>query len=136
VGFDANIDKLIQLYVIGVFTSFTLSQAGMVKHWNRELAAGTELQRRRVMTSRAINFTGAIATAVVLVIVLYTKVAHGAWIAILAMGVLFALMKGISRHYRAVSAELDVTVGDRPMLPSRNHAIVLVSRMHLPTLRA
>jgi len=88
------------------------------------------------VTSRAINFTGAVATSVVLVIVLYTKVAHGAWIAILAMGFLFTMMKGISRHYRAVSAELDVTVGDRPLLPSRNHAIVLVSRMHLPTLRA
>src|SRR3954451_9813923 len=136
VGFDANIDKLIQLYIIGVFTSFTLSQAGMVRHWNRELAAGTDSHRRRVETSRAINFTGAVATAVVLVIVLYTKVAHGAWIAILAMGLLFAMMKSISGHYRAVSAELDVSVADRPGLPSRNHAIVLVSRVHLPTLRA
>ena len=136
VGFDANIDKLIQLYIIGVFTSFTLSQAGMVRHWNRELASDAVERRRRIMSSRAINFTGAVATAVVLVIVLYTKVAHGAWIAILAMGVLFATMKGISRHYRAVSAELDVAVGARPVLPSRNHAIVLVSRMHLPTLRA
>ena len=136
VGFDANIDKLIQLYIIGVFTSFTLSQAGMVRHWNRELAALPGEGRRRIVTSRAINFTGAIATAVVLVIVLYTKVAHGAWIAILAMAVLFAMMKGISRHYRAVSVELDVSVADRPSLPSRNHAIVLVSRMHMPTLRA
>src|SRR4051794_18822749 len=136
VGFDANIDKLIQLYIIGVFTSFTLSQAGMVRHWNRELALGVDERRRRIITSRAINFTGAVATTVVLFIVLYTKVAHGAWIAILAMGLLFAMMKGISRHYRAVSAELDVSVADRPALPSRNHAIVLVSRMHLPTLRA
>jgi len=136
VGFDANIDKLIQLYIIGVFTSFTLSQAGMVRHWNRMLGGGAQSQRRRIVSSRAINFTGAAATAVVLVIVLYTKVAHGAWIAILAMGLLFAMMKSISGHYRAVSAELDVSVADRPSLPSRNHAIVLVSRVHLPTLRA
>jgi hypothetical protein len=79
---------------------------------------------------------GASATAVVLVIVLYTKVAHGAWLAILAMVVLFMVMRGIRRHYNAVSAELDVTATERPMLPSRNHALVLVSRLHMPTMRA
>src|SRR4029077_4400978 len=73
VGFDANIDKLIQLYIIGVFTSFTLSQAGMVRHWNRVLESNATTGRR-VRISRAINLAGAAATAVVLVIVLYTKV--------------------------------------------------------------
>ena len=136
VGFDADIDKLIQLYIVGVFTSFTLSQAGMVRHWNRLLPAAVASRRRRILVSRTINTTGAAATALVLVIVLYTKVVHGAWIAILAMAGLYAMMKGISRHYRSVSAELDVAVADRPLLPSRNHAIVLVSRLHLPTMRA
>jgi len=136
IGFDANIDKLIQLYIIGVFTSFTLSQAGMVRHWNRLLPATAAGERTRLKISRAINATGAASTAVVLVIVLYTKVVHGAWIAMLAMLGLFAMMKGISRHYRAVSQELDVDAAVRPLLPSRNHAIVLVSRMHLPTMRA
>jgi amino acid transporter len=136
VGFDANIDKLIQLYIIGVFTSFTLSQAGMVRHWNRILAGSTATGIRRIKLSRAINLAGAIATALVLVIVLYTKVVHGAWIAILAMIGLYAMMKGISRHYRSVSVELDVAAADRPLLPSRNHAVVLVSRLHLPTMRA
>ncbi|MDQ1748335.1 MAG: hypothetical protein QOD07_2598 [Frankiaceae bacterium] len=136
VGFDANIDELIQLYIIGVFTSFTLSQAGMVRHWNRAARTMPAAQRRRIMWSRAINFVGAIATAAVLAIVLYTKVVHGAWIAILAMIVLFLLMKSIRRHYDAVTAELDVSDADRPILPSRNHAIVLVSRLHLPTMRA
>jgi amino acid transporter len=136
VGFDANIDRLIQLYIIGVFTSFTLSQAGMVKHWNTLLpdVAGREASRMR--TSRAINAVGTVATAVVLVVVLYTKVVHGAWIAILAMAFLFVVMRGIRRHYDAISAELDVDSVEPPMLPSRNHAVVLVSRLHLPTLRA
>ena len=71
-----------------------------------------------------------------LVIVLYTKIAHGAWLAILAMIALFAMMKAIRRHYDAVAAELDLAETDKPVLPSRNHAIVLVSRLHLPTLRA
>jgi len=136
VGFDANIDKLIQLYIIGVFTSFTLSQAGMVRHWNRLMTDATVQQRRRMQASRAMNLVGACATGLVLVIVVATKVPEGAWIAVLAMGVLFATMKAIRRHYSSVASEISITAEDRPLLPSRNHAIVLVSRLHLPALRA
>jgi amino acid transporter len=136
VGFDANVDRLIQLYIIGVFTSFTLSQAGMVKHWNTLLPDVAGPEARRMRTSRAINAVGTVSTAVVLVVVLYTKVVHGAWIAILAMAFLFVVMRGIRHHYDAVSAELDVDAVEPPTLPSRNHAVVLVSRLHLPTLRA
>jgi amino acid transporter len=136
VGFDANIDKLIQLYIIGVFTSFTLSQAGMVRHWNRMARVAAPPARARITIARAINAVGVVCTATVLVIVLYTKVAHGAWLAILAMVALFLLMKGIRHHYDAVATELDVASADRPVQPSRNHAIVLVSRLHLPTMRA
>jgi amino acid transporter len=135
-GFNANIDKLIQLYIIGVFTSFTLSQAGMVKHWKKKLAEAAPSERRKIRTSRVINFTGAVATAVVLSIVLYAKVPDGAWIAIVAMVLLFAVMKGIRRHYTAVSEELDIDSAESPMMPSRNHAVVLISRLHLPALRA
>jgi amino acid transporter len=136
VGFDANIDKLIQLYIIGVFTSFTLSQSGMVKHWKKELTDAPRGERRKIRTSRVINFTGAVATAVVLGIVLYAKVPDGAWIAIVAMVLLFAVMKGIRRHYTAVSEELEIGSAENPTMPSRNHAVVLVSRLHLPALRA
>ena len=136
VGFDANIDRLIQLYIIGVFTSFTLSQAGMVKHWNTLLPDVAGPDARRMRTSRFINMIGTASTAVVLVVVLYTKVVHGAWIAILAMAFLFFMMRGIRKHYDTVSAELDIDAVEPPMLPSRNHAVVLVSRLHLPTLRA
>ena len=136
IGFDANVDKLIHLYIIGVFTSFTLSQAGMVRHWNRSIASAPHERRSRMRVSRVINIVGAISTAVVLVIVLATKVVQGAWIAILAMIAIFAMMKSIRRHYDAISRELELPRGEQPVLPSRNHAVVLVSRLHLPTLRA
>jgi len=136
IGFDANVDKLIHLYIIGVFTSFTLSQAGMVKRWNRLIRTAPSDGRTRMRLSRAINLTGAIATAVVLLIVVYTKVAQGAWIAIIAMIVIFAMMKAISWHYRAIATELDVAQYGNPGLPARNHALILVSKLHLPTMRA
>jgi hypothetical protein len=136
IGFDANVDKLIHLYIIGVFTSFTLSQAGMVRHWNRAIPSSPPARRRRMRLSRVINMVGAVSTAVVLLIVIYTKVAQGAWIAINAMIAIFAMMKSISRHYQAVARELDIADTEKPMLPPRNHAVVLVSRLHLPTMRA
>jgi amino acid transporter len=136
IGFDANVDKLIHLYIIGVFTSFTLSQAGMVRHWNRSIPSAPHARRSRMRVSRIINIVGAIATAVVLLIVLATKVVQGAWIAILAMIAIFAMMKAIRRHYDAISRELELPRTEKPMLPSHNHAIVLVSRLHLPTMRA
>jgi hypothetical protein len=136
IGFNANIDKLIQLYIIGVFTSFTLSQAGMVKHWNKLLPDAIGDARRKMNVSRAINIAGAAATALVLVIVLIFKFTHGAYIAIIAMIVLFFTMRGIHRHYESVSAELDFPPEQRPTMPSRNHAVVLVSRLHLATMRA
>ncbi len=136
IGFDADTNKLIHLYIVGVFTSFTLSQAGMVKRWNRLIRTGPPEGRNRMRASRAMNLTGAIATALVLGIVIYTKVVQGAWIAITAMILIFAMMKGINRHYRAIAAELDVAEYGKPVLPARNHALILVSKLHLPTMRA
>jgi hypothetical protein len=75
-------------------------------------------------------------TGIVLVIVLLTKFTHGAYIAIIAMAVLFLLMKGIRRHYDTVGREMAVDANDQLMLPARVHAIVLVSKLHKPTLRA
>jgi amino acid transporter len=136
VGFDANIEKLIQLYIVGVFTSFTLSQLGMVRHWNKELAVETDRARRsRIRRSQAINGTGAAVTAVVLLIVVRYKFVAGAYLAIAAMVALFFVMRAIRRHYDAVASELRPQAGGVP-LPSRNHAVVLVSKLHDPTLRA
>jgi amino acid transporter len=136
VAFDAEVTRLIQLYIVGVFISFTASQTGMVIHWNRRLRTETDpTARRRMRTSRVINAVGLSVTGTVLVVVLITKFTHGAWIAILAMGVLFVLMRGIQAHYRAVARELAVEEDDEVM-PTRVHAIVLVSQLHKPTLRA
>jgi amino acid transporter len=136
VAFDAEVTRLIQLYIVGVFVSFTLSQAGMIRHWNRLLRTQRDPARRRQMIrSRAINTFGMALTGAVLLVVLVTKFLLGAWIAIAAMLVIYTLMLAIKRHYVRVSAELEPTE-ERPVLPSRNHAVVLVSKVHLPTLRA
>ena len=136
VVFEAEVTRLIQLYIVGVFVSFTLSQAGMLRHWNRLLRTQRDPARRRQMyRSRAINGFGMAMTGAVLVIVLITKFLLGAWIAIAAMLVIYVLMLAIKKHYTRVSAELEPS-DERPVLPSRNHAIVLVSKVHLPTLRA
>ena len=136
-AFDASVTRLIQLYIIGVFTSFTLGQIGMVRHWNRALLEETDpAVRRRTRRSRAINATGACFTGLVLVIVLTTKFLSGAWIVVLAMPILFLGMRSINRHYASVSAELAVDEDEVTTLPARTHAIVLVSKIHKPTLRA
>ncbi|MDP9416859.1 MAG: APC family permease [Actinomycetota bacterium] len=137
VGFRAEVTKLIQLYIVGVFVSFTMSQTGMIRHWTRLLRTERDpAPRRRMRRSRIINVVGLAVTGVVLVVVLATKFLLGAWIAIAAMVVLFFLMRGIRRHYESVARELAVLEDDRETLPSRNHAIVLVSKLHKPTLRA
>ncbi|MEV4270729.1 APC family permease [Micromonospora aurantiaca] len=136
IGFQAEVTKLIQLYIVGVFVSFTLSQAGMIRHWNRHLRRERDPEaRRRMLRSRAINTFGMVMTGVVLIIVLATKFLLGAWIAIVAMAVMYVVMLGIRRHYDRIAEELEPTE-QRGVLPARNHAIVLVSKLHKPTLRA
>ena len=104
VAFNAEVTALIQLYIVGVFVSFTLSQIGMVRHWTRLLRTETDPRpRRRMMRSRVVNTIGFIATGAVLIVVLVTKFLAGAWIAIVAMTCLFVLMKAIHRHYDTVS---------------------------------
>ena len=135
-AFQGSVTRLIQLYILGVFTSFTLSQAGMVRHWNRELAHTADPgQRRHIHRSRVINAVGACLTALVLAVVLVTKFSHGAYLVVIAMPVLYAMMHGIRRHYDRVAGELRPRPGGIVM-PSRTHAIVLVSKVHQPTLRA
>jgi amino acid transporter len=137
VAFDAEVTRLIQLYIVGVFVSFTLSQTGMVRHWTRHLRTEQDPSARsRMVRSRIINAIGLSVTGLVLVVVLVTKFLLGAWIAIAAMIVLFAMMKGIHRHYERVSRELVVDETEESMLPARTHAIVLVSKIHKPTMRA
>ncbi|EHB50227.1 amino acid permease-associated region [Mycolicibacterium rhodesiae JS60] len=139
VAFRAEVTALIQLYIVGVFVSFTLSQIGMVRHWTRHLRTETDPRaRRHMMRSRVINTIGFISTGAVLIVVLVTKFVAGAWIAILAMSSLFILMKAIHKHYDTVARELAEQEAEQGevVLPSRNHAVVLVSKLHMPTLRA
>ena len=137
--YDAKVTALIQLYIVGVFVSFTLSQIGMVRHWTRHLRLERNAaERGRMMRSRVINGVGAAMSGTVLLVVLATKFVHGAGYAIAAMAVLYLLMTRIRRHYDHVRDELTVREDDTKaqMLPSRVHAIVLVSKIHKPTLRA
>jgi amino acid transporter len=135
--YHANVTRLIQLYILGVFTSFTLGQSGMVRHWNRLIPLQTDpAQKSRMRRSRIINATGALIAGLVLVIVTITKFTRGAYLVVIAMPLLFLLMRGIHRHYTRVSAELTPDFEQETTLPSRNHVIILVSKIHKPTLRA
>ncbi|MFD5144848.1 APC family permease [Streptomyces sp. NPDC058401] len=138
IAFDAQLTRLIQLYIIGVFVSFTLSQAGMVKHWKQELASPETRKEERIHIHRrlAINAVGAVMTSVVLVIVLLTKFTHGAWLVVIAMPLLFIGMKGVRRHYDTVAREVAVAPGVKPRKPARHHVVVLVASVHAPTLKA
>jgi amino acid transporter len=136
VAFDGSVTRLIQLYILGVFTSFTLSQFGMVRHWNRGLAVERDRPtRQRMHRARAINAVGGCLTGLVLIIVLATKFTHGAYLVVIAIPLLWLMMRGVRRHYDAVRRELSAVPAD-DTLPSRVHAIVLVSTVHKPTLRA
>ena len=133
--FDANTTRLIQLYIIGVFVSFTLSQTGMVVHWNRQLRRKDLANTSAVHRSRVANLVGACATALVLVIVLVSKFTHGAWMVVIAIPVLVTVMLAVRRHYEKVALALAPPVGGS-VLPSRVHTVVLVAKFHEPTMHA
>ncbi len=97
--YDANVNSLIHLYVIGVFTAFTLSQAGMIRYWLRTRDSGWRVKG-------AINTVGACATGTVTLIVIWTKFAEGAWIVIVAIPLLVLSFLGINRHYRRFARRL------------------------------
>ncbi len=134
VGFHAKLTSLIQMYIIGVFISFTLSQTGMVIHWTRELKAKRG-NRRQVLVSRAINAVGAVSTAAVFIIVTVTKFLHGAWVVFAIMPVLIYTMHRIGKYYRHVDNQTRID-GRTVFGASSDHAIVLVSRLHKPALKA
>lgn len=137
IAFDASVTRLIQLYIVGVFVSFSFSQLGMIRHWTRLLTTERDPHaRRRAVRSRIINGIGFVSTSTVLLIVIITKFMGGAWIVIIAMPALYMLMTGIRTHYDRVSRELAVSENERVVLPSRVHAVVLVSKIHKPALRA
>lgn len=126
--FGANLTRLIQLYVVGVFTAFTLSQTGMVRRWLR-------LREGAWKRSAVINGIGAVTTGVVLVIVTLTKFTHGAWIVITAMPFIVATFLAVHRHYETIAEQLRrgrVTVGGLGL----NHAVLLVGDLDEATVQA
>lgn len=136
-AFNANVTALIQLYVVGVFVSFTISQFGMTRHWTRHLKTETDPRNRaRMLRSRAINTVGLAGTGIVLIIVLASKFVYGAYQAVLAMAVLFVVMRSIKAHYQKVARETAVGAMDARLLPSRVRAVILVQEVNKPTMRA
>ncbi|HQA23197.1 MAG TPA: DNA-binding protein, partial [Rhodoglobus sp.] len=132
--FRADVTSLIQLYIIGVFVSFTLGQTGMVRHWIRLLKEGAT-NRGQIIRSLATNAVGATMTASVLIVVTITKFTHGAWVVFVIMPILFLLMLGVNRYYRDVDKEIEADPTTR-FGAKGDHAIVLVGRMQKPVLKA
>jgi len=120
-AFGASVSRLIQLYVVGVFTSFTLSQAGMVRHWLRSREKGWQ-------RSAAFNAVGAAATAVVLVVVIVAKFTHGAWIVMVAVPLFVAGMAAVRRHYLWVASRLRASPQADGDAPAPHRVVVLASR--------
>ncbi|GAB3041343.1 APC family permease [Parafrigoribacterium mesophilum] len=132
--YRANLSALIQLYIIGVFVSFTLGQSGMVRHWTRLLRDGVE-HRGPIIRSLSINSFGALLTGTVLLVVTVTKFTHGAWLVFAIGPVLYFLMLGVNRYYKGVERDIEVDPTTR-FGADGDHAIVLVGRMQKPTLKA
>ena len=130
-AFDAELSTLINFYVVGVFTSFTLSQSGMIRHWLKEGRKGASAIRewRR---SIVINTIGAVTTFVVLIVVIISKTPDGAWLSIVIMAVLVPVFVSIHRHYAGVASEL---ARERPEAErmSNTHLILLVPDLDAST---
>ena len=109
--FQAEVTRLIPLYILGVFISMTISQSGMVRHWRRFRGRGWR-------TSLVINGIGAVATAIVVIIVGMTKFAQGAWISVIAISLLLLLFVLIRRHYDWFKQRVGIDEDDIPAVPA------------------
>ena len=143
--FNASVSALIPLYAVGVFLSFTISQAGMVVRWHKvgKLQAGEEVESRGTTLSydkqwrwrQAINIFGAIATAIVTVIFAVTKFSQGAWFILLVIPTLIWALMGTHKHYQRVANQL--SLGELEIKPraSEMYTLLLVDNVHAGTLR-
>ncbi len=137
VAFHGSVDRLIPLYAVGVFTAFTLSQTGMVRHWRTERGPRWALKA-------TINGFGALCTAIVLIIIAFEKFRDGAWIVVFVITGLVLIFRAISRHYEFVRSRLTILSGppvrrkfEGPEPPSRlspdqkpNTVLVLLPSLH------
>ena len=134
--FRGDTTAVIPLYAVGVFTSFTLSQSGMVIHWLKERGKGW-------LPSALMNGIGAVATLLVLMVIVATKFLLGAWVVVVTIPIVVSLFLGIRRHYRYVAARLSIqgiepkSYPPRPKVKVAKHpAVVLVGQLHRGTLDA
>jgi len=121
--FHGETHALIPLYAIGVFLSFTLSQAGMVRHWQDRKGRGW---RKKFV----INLTGAVATGVATVVLAITKFTHGAWMVIFLIPLLISMFKKIQWHYKMADWQLSLTMYDRPKSPPPNIVVMPVGSVN------
>jgi amino acid transporter len=129
-AFGGNTHALIPLYAVGVFLSFTLSQAGMVRRWLHK--GGPHWKKKLV-----VNGIGAATTAIATGIIATTKFSHGAWIVIVIIPALILMFRGIRSHYRAVSEQIALDRrGQRPPMPRRNIVIIPISGVNRAVVRA
>jgi len=132
--YQASVSSLIQLYIIGVFTSFTVGQLGMIRHWRRGLRENT-IGKKEAYSGLAINGFGAFLTSSVLVIVTITKFTHGAWLVFIIMPALWVLMYQTKKYYAEVDAEIqlkpEIQFGSKG-----DYAIVLMDKLTAPQLKA
>jgi amino acid transporter len=128
VAFQGDTHALIPLYMIGVFVSFTLSQAGMVRKWRREGGAGW-------LASALLNLVGAVATGLVLVVVAVTKFAEGAWIILFLIPVLVLWFRSVHSHYARVAEQLSLR-GWQPEPRHHNTVLVPISGVHRAVVQA
>ena len=150
-AFGGDTSRLIPLYAVGVFLSFTLSQSGMVLHWwkisRKKEAAATDAsaasaaQKEELRLARhwkksiTINGLGATATFIVLIVLVITKFMHGAWIVVVIIPLLVAMFRAIHRHYTDVAMQL-TTAGFQKVRPVEHEVIVPISGIHRGVLQA
>jgi hypothetical protein len=149
-AFGGDTSRLIPLYAVGVFLSFTLSQSGMVRHWlkigraakttqdrkdGEEPASAIKKEAAHWRKSIVVNGLGATATLIVLIVLVITKFMHGAWIVVVLIPLLVALFRAVQRHYLDVARQL-TTEGLAKLRPIRHEVIVPVSGIHRGVLRA
>ena len=128
--FRGDTHALIPLYAIGVFVSFTLSQAGMVKRWL--VKKGTHWRKKLI-----VNGVGAFTTGIATIIIASTKFVQGAWIVFLLVAILILMFQGIRSHYKAVAEQVALDRrGSRPPLPRRNIVIIPIGGLNRAVVRA
>jgi amino acid transporter len=127
--FESDTHALIPLYAVGVFLSFTLSQAGMVRRWL--IKRGRHWRKKLV-----INGIGAATTAIATTIIASTKFMHGAWIVIVLIPFIIMMFRGIRSHYKAVTEQVALSRGHRPPMPRRNIVLIPIGGVNRAVIRA